>query len=160
MIKRGDIVKLKYNGNYKTKLLKNIVNSDHPILILSELPNNKIRIATMSSNINSDAVKNLSRNVILTNLKGTGLSKSTYVDTSSTGIIDESNIYKVIGKVSQSDLNNILNEYSKTKQRQVIEAYKVYNTGYPEYLDYYYDDLGNIIFMLLEDVTKHSEETL
>lgn len=148
MTKRGDIVKLKYNGNYKTQLLKNIVNSNHPILILSTLPNNKIRIATMSSNINSDAVKNLSRNVILTDLNGTGLSKSTYVDTSSTGIIDESNIYKIIGKVNQSDLNNILNEYSKTNQRQVVESNKIYNTGYPEYLDYTIDTYGNKKFTI------------
>lgn len=151
MVKRGDIVLLNHKGNYKTKLLSSIVKSNHPILVLSTLSGNRIRIATMSSNINSNAVKNLSRNVILTSLNGTSLSKPTYVDTSSTGIIDESNIYKVIGSVSQPDLNKIINEYSKTKQRQVVESYKIYNTGEPEYLDYYYDDSGNAIFMSLEE---------
>lgn len=151
MVKRGDIVLLNHKGNYKTKLLSSIVKSNHPILVLSTLSGNRIRIATMSSNINSTAVKNLSRNVVLTSLSGTGLSKPTYVDTSSTGIIDESNIYKVIGSVSQPDLNKIINEYSKTKQRQVIEGYKIYNTGEPEYLDYYYNDSGNAIFMSLEE---------
>lgn len=153
MVKRGDIVLLSHKGNYKTKLLSSIVKSNHPILVLSTLLGNKIRIATMSSNINSNSVKNLSHNVVLTDLSGTGLSKPTYVDTSSTGIIDESNIYKVIGSVSQTDLNEIINEYSKVKQRQVVETYKIYNTGEPEYLDYYYDDSGNAIFMSLEDIT-------
>lgn len=153
MVKRGDIVLLNHKGSYKTKLLSSIVKSNHPILVISTLPNNKIRIVTMSSNMNSNSVKNLSRNVILTDLSKTGLSKPTYVDTSSTGIIDEDNVYKIIGSVSQSELNNILNKYVKTKQRQVIETYKIYNTGEPEYLDYYYDDSGNIIFMPLEEHT-------
>lgn len=151
MVRRGDIVLLNHKGSYKTKLLSSIVKSNHPILVLSTLSGNRIRIATMSSNINSNSVKNLSHNVILTSLNGTGLSKPTYVDTSSTGIIDESNIYKVIGSVSQPDLNKIINEYNKTKQRQVVESYKIYNTGEPEYLDYYYDDSGNTIFMSLEE---------
>ena len=151
MVKRGDIVLLSHKGNYKTKLLSSIVKSNHPILVLSTLSGNRIRIATMSSNINSNSVKNLSHSVIITSLSGTGLTKHTYVDTSSTGIIDESNIYKVIGSVSQPDLNNIINEYNKTKQRQVVESYKIYNTGEPEYLDYYYDDSGNTIFMSLEE---------
>lgn len=148
MIKRGDIVLLKHNGNYRTQLLTNIVKSNHPILVLLTLSGNRIRIATMSSNINSNSVKNLSHNVVLTDLKGTGLSKPTYVDTSSTGIIDESNIYKVIGSVSQADLNTILNEYSKTKQRRVIETYKIYNTGKPEYIDYFVDNSGKINYIL------------
>ena len=148
MAKRGDIVLLNHKGSYKTKLLSSIVKSNHPILVLSTLSSNRIRIATMSSNINSNSVKNLSHNVILTNLRGTGLSKPTYVDTSSTGIIDESNIYKVIGSVSQADLNTILNEYSKTKQRQVVESYKIYNTGEPEYIDYFVDNSGKINYVI------------
>lgn len=48
----GDVVHLKFNGNYKTQLLKNVVNQKHPVLIVNTFKNNKIQIASMSSNQN------------------------------------------------------------------------------------------------------------
>lgn len=144
---RGDIVQLKHGGNYKTSLLSTLVKTNHLFVVLKVISNSKILISPISSNTNSNAVKNISRNVVLKSLTGTGLKKQSYVDASTTGIIDTSNVYRVIGSVSSTDLNTILNEYSKTNQRRVVEVYKVYNSGEPEYLDYFVDKEGKINYV-------------
>lgn len=70
---------------------------------------------------------------------------------STTGIVNETDVYKKLTTVTKKDMNNVTAQLSKTKQRQVIESYKVYNTGEPEYLDYYFDSKGNKIIMPLGD---------
>lgn len=141
---RGDIVQLKHSGNYKTSLLSTLVKTNHLFVVLKVVSNSKILISPISSNINSNAVKNISRNVVLKNLAVTGLRKQSYVDVSTTGIIDSSNVYRVTGNVSSGDMNTLLNEYNKTNQRRVVE---VYNSGEPEYLDYFIDEYGNVEYL-------------
>ena len=136
MFNAGDIVLLKTNGSYKTNTLKNLVKQKHPILIIQTFPaQSKIEIATMSSNINQVKV-NLPSNVLLDNWQFSGMHKPTYVDVSSTGVIDDNNVFKVLKQVQN------------TKQRQVIETYKIYNTGKPEYIDYFIDASGKINYII------------
>lgn len=148
--KPGQIVNLKFNGNYKTADLKTIVNGKHPVLIIDVFSNNRIRIASMSSNM-KQIQKHRPHDIVLDDWKQAGLQKQTYVNVSATGVIDDSNVYKVIGMLTPKDLNKILSAVGRTKQKQVIEAYKIYNTGEPEYLDYYFDSKGNKIIMPLGD---------
>jgi len=147
--KPGQIVNLKFNGNYKTVDLKTIVNGKHPVLIIDVFSNNRIRIASMSSNM-KQIQKHRPHDIVLDDWKEAGLQKQTYVNVSATGVIDDSNVYKVIGVLTRKDLNKILSAIGRTKQKQVIETYKIYNTGEPEYLDYY-DSKGNKIIMPLGD---------
>ena len=142
----GEVVKLKYNNKYKTLLLQNIVKSNHPVLILEVLLNNKIRICSLSSRM-SRVTKSYPSNIALKDWKRAGLNKPTYADVSTTGIIDDSNIFKTYGKLSATDIKAVITAYNNTTQRQVIEAYKVYNSGEPEYLDYFVDKEGNINYV-------------
>ena len=141
----GDVVHLKFNGNYKTQTLKNIINQKHPVLIVNTFENNKIQIASMSSNQNQ-MNKNRFHDVILKEWKKSGLDKETYVDISTTGIIDESNVYKVLTRLTQKDINEVIKRLNKVSQRQILESQVVYNTGYPEYLDYKIDKYNRRIF--------------
>lgn len=151
MSNSGDIVLLKFNGNYKTRLLRNIVKQKHPVLVLQVYNSgNDILIASMSSQINNSAVQKYPHNVVLSDLTNTGLNKQTYVDTSSTGIIDSSNIYKTIGQVSTTDKYRIDKAFYNVNRRQLLETYKIYNTGNPEYLDYYLDENRRMIFLDVE----------
>ena len=145
MFNAGDIVLLKTNGSYKTNTLKNLVKQKHPILIIQTFPaQSKIEIATMSSNINQVKV-NLPSNVLLDNWQFSGMHKPTYVDVSSTGVIDDNNVFIIIGHLS---LTEVLKQVQNTKQRQVIETYKIYNTGKPEYIDYFIDASGKINYII------------
>lgn len=151
MPKVGDVVHLKMNVSYKTRILTNIVRQKHPILIVDVFPStSQVKIATMSFNINQ-VKRSTPSNVLLDDWKIAGLHKPTYVDVSSTGIIDDSYIFKTIARITTRDLVKVSTQLSKTKQRQVIEAYKIHNTGEPEYLDYYFDSKGNKIIMPLGD---------
>lgn len=143
----GDIVHLKMNGNYKTNILSALVKQKHPLLVVEVFNRtSQVRIATMSSNINQ--VKNITpHNVLLNDWKAAGLHKPTYVDVSSTGIIDDSNVFRILGNLTRKDWLRISLQLSKTSQRQIVEAYKIYNTGYPEYLDYFIDLEGNINYV-------------
>lgn len=146
----GDIVLLRFKGNYKTNDLKSIVNGYHPVLLVGILQDNKVRIASMSSN-QKQMDKHRPHDVVLDDWSSSGLKKKTYVNVSATGIIDDSNIFKVIGRLTSKDLSKVLGTLKNTQQKQILESQTIHNTGYPEYLDYYYDDSGNIIFMSLEE---------
>ena len=144
--KSGQIVNLRFDGNYKTTDLKTIVNGRHPVLIVDIFSNNKIRIASMFSNM-KQIQKNRPHDIVLDDWKQAGLQKQIYVNISAIGILDDSNVYKVIGMLMHKDLNKILSVMSCTKQKQVIETYKVYNTGAPKYFDYFIDKYGNIKYL-------------
>lgn len=148
MAKGGDVVLLNRNGKYKTKLLQNIVKQNHPILVLYAFSNNMIRICAMSSNISTD-VRNgkYSQDVILKDWQQAGLQKETYVGTDTSGTISKSLIYKTIGSLSARDRRDVLLAYNTNNQRQLLETYKIYNTGEPEYLDYYLDENRRMIFL-------------
>ena len=151
MPKIGEVVHLRMNATYKTKVLTNLVRQKHPVLIVDVFPlTSEIKIVTMSSNINQVKIKTPS-NVLLDDWKVAGLHKPTYVDVSSTGIIDDSTIFKTLTRITTKDLVKVSAQLAKTKQRQVIETYKIYNTGEPEYLDYYYDSKGRKIILPLGD---------
>ena len=100
----------------------------------------------MTLNINQVKSSN-PHNVLLNDWKVARLHKPTYVDVSSTGIIDDSNVFRILGSITRRDWLRISTQLSKTSQRQVIETYKVYNTGEPEYLDYFVDKEGNINYV-------------
>lgn len=148
----GDIVLLRFKGNYKTNDLKSIVKGYHPVLLVEILEDNKVRIASMSSN-QKQMDKYRPHDVVLDDWSSSGLKKKTYVNVSATGIIDDSNIFKVIGRLTSKDLSKVLGTLKNTQQKQILECQTIHNTGYPEYLDYYYDDSGNAVFMSLEDIT-------
>lgn len=58
--KPGQIVNLKFNGNYKTADLKTTVNGKHPVLIINIFSNNRIRIASMQLlNSSPDKIKHV-----------------------------------------------------------------------------------------------------
>lgn len=144
--KPGQVVNLKFNENYKTADLKTIVNGKHPVLVVDVFSNDKIRIASMSSNM-KQIQKHRPHDIVLDDWKQAGLQKQTYVNVSATGIIDDSNVYKVIGMLTRKDLNKILSAMSQTKQKQILESQTIHNTGYPEYLDYKIDKYNRRIFI-------------
>lgn len=151
MAKSGDVILLSKKGKYKTRLLQNIVKNNHPILVLYTFPNNNIRICAMSSNVSSD-VRNgkYPQDVILKDWQQAGLQKETYVGTDTSGTISDSSIYKIIGHLTQRDLDAVLDAYNNNNRRQLLETYKIYNTGNPEYLDYYLDENRRMIFIDVE----------
>ena len=139
----GDIVFLDSRATYRTTLLSNIVQSHHPILVLLSLPNNKIRICSISSNITADVVNGkYPQDVILQDWEKAGLKKKSYVATDTSGIIDTAAIYKTLGRISNGDLLKVQQAFWRSRERQLLESTKVYNTGYPEYIDYTVDNLG------------------
>lgn len=146
----GDIVHLKIHSNYKTPLLNKIVNTKHPVLVVDKPSPTMIRIAALSSNM-KQVTNSRPYNVPIIDWKKVEIPKQTYVDVGTTGVVNEVDVYKKLTTVTKKDMNNVTAQLSKTKQRQVIEAYKIYNTGDPEYLDYYFDSKGNKIIMLLGD---------
>lgn len=53
--------------------------------------------------------------------------------------------------LTQKDINEVIKRLNKVAQRQVLESQVVYNTGYPEYLDYKIDKYNRKIFTDFED---------
>ena len=158
MIKPRNVVHLKFQGNYKTKLLKHdIVSKGHPVLVLDVLPNNQIRICTISHQMyQTDQIvqHNPPRpyNVVLDDCKSANLHQPSYTDVSTTGIIDVSNVHKILGSISSQDYNKVIKQFRITKQRTVLESGKIYNTGDPEYLDYTIDKNGVKHFLIEEEI--------
>lgn len=147
----GDIIKLKFRGNYKTPLLQKIINGKHPMLIVDIPQKNRVTIASMSSD-QKQIAKQRKHDVVLQDWDQEGLSRQTYVDVSSTGTIDDSNVFTVIGHLTQKDLRKVLSTLKQTTQRQIIESNTIYNTGYPEFLNYKLDDYGRKIFVDFGDI--------
>ena len=154
MAKARDVVHLKFKGNYKTDLLRtDIVGNKHPVLVLETLPNDKLRICTISHKMDQTDLNKTHNpprpyNVALYDWKQAGLDYASYVDVSTNGIIDASNVFKVIGSISIKDYVNVLNQFKISSQRNLLEYYKIYNTGAPEYLDYYINDNGNTEYLI------------
>ena len=154
MAKARDVVHLKFKGNYKTDLLRtDIVGNKHPVLVLETLPNDKLRICTISHKMDQTDLNKTHNpprpyNVVLYDWKQAELDYASYADVSTNGIIDASNVFKVIGSISIKDYVNVLNQFKISSQRNLLEYYKIYNTGAPEYLDYYVDDNGNTEYLV------------
>ena len=146
MYNLGDIVKLKFKGNYKTPLLQKIINGKHPMLVVDVPQKGRITIASMSSDQNQ-MYKKRKHDVILQDWDREGLSRQTYVDVSSTGTIDDFNVFAVVGHLTQRDLRKVLSTLKQTTQRQVIESNTIYNSGYPEFLNYKIDNFGRKVFV-------------
>lgn len=144
--KPGDVVHLKFSNNYKTQQLKNVVNQKHPVLIVNVFSNGQIQIASMSSN-QGQMDKNRFHDVILDDWVKSGLDKKTYVDVSTTGIIDSFNVHKVLTHLTNKDLFKVISRLNKVTQRQLFESNTIYNTGYPEFLNYKIDNFGRKVFV-------------
>ena len=53
--------------------------------------------------------------------------------------------------MSLVDFQEVMRRVRKFPRRKILESGKIYNTGEPEYLDYYYDNNGRKIILPIGD---------
>ena len=117
-IEIGDIVILDTRKvNFKNQFAKDLVDTHHQFLVVD---NNPIVVCPLSSKLNK-VVPRFPRNIMIRDWKSAGLKRPSYVGTDTSGKIDEDDIYRVIGKATDSDLENILIGYASGGRRRTIE---------------------------------------
>ena len=151
IINERNIVQLDGGKTYKTEKLKNLIDTGHYFLVLKKL-NSMITICSISSQADKWVKPEYENNIEIDNYWGTGLTKGSYVDVSTSGTIHENKVYKIKGTLNAIDFSKILKQYNITQQRQIIESFGIFNTGDPEYLDYTIDKNGMKHFLIEEEI--------
>lgn len=140
------IIKIDNNHKFKTALLNELVKN-HLFLVVEEYTET-IEICPISSQI-IKAQEN-DANIIISEWEAAGLDKESYVGTDTVGVLDKQFVYSVLPKKLQTtDFSKVLEKINGGNIRQKLES-KIYNTGYPEYLDYQLDSNGSKHFVLFD----------
>ena len=148
MISVRDIVTLKFNGSYRTPEMIKQVKMGHPFVIINE-DKNTINVVEISSQVTQEVKDGkYPQDYVIEDISVCGLSKPSYVCCDCRGIILKKNIYKKFGTMSEKDFKEVVRRVKRFPRRKILESYKIYNTGEPEYLDYFYDENGTIEYLL------------
>lgn len=148
MINKQDVVLLKRKGSYRTSEMQKQVNLGHPFIVLST-KGNMINVSVISSQVTQDVLNGkYPQDYVIKDITSCGLSKSSYVSCDCRGIISQSNVVTKLGTMDVNDFNEVMKRVKKFPRRKVLECYKIYNTGEPEYLDYFYNENGTIEYLV------------
>ena len=151
MIHKQDIVLLKRKGSYRTSEMQKQVNLGHPFVVLST-KNNMINVSVISSQVTQDVIDGkYPQDYIIKDISSCGLTKPSYVSCDCRGIISQSNVATKLGTMKPNDFSEVMKRIKKFPRRKILESGMIYNTGEPEYLDYYYNDKGNKIIVPIGD---------
>lgn len=147
MINKQDVVLLKRNYKFRTSEMNKQVSSGHPFVILS-VKNNTMNVAIISSQVTQDVIDGkYPQDYVITDTAVCGLKKPSYVSCDCRGVVSASSISKVLGTMSLIDFQEVMKRIRKFPRRKILESGKIYNTGEPEYLDYFVDNGGNINYV-------------
>ena len=147
MINKQNVVLLKRNYKFRTSEMNKQVSSGHPFVVLS-VKNNTINVAIISSQVTQDVIDGkYPQDYVITDIAVCGLKKPSYVSCDCRGVVSASSISKVLGTMSLVDFQEVMKRVRKFLRRKILESGKIYNTGEPEYLDYFVDKEGNINYV-------------
>lgn len=120
-IERGNIILLNHNVNFKSKLSIDLVKENHMFAVISTKP---LAISPVSSKMRHVCDK-YPMNIKIIDWKEAHLDKPSYINCSALGKIDKSDIYKIVGKLSRRDMNNIARYFLSGNAKLVdrIESY-------------------------------------
>lgn len=147
MINERDVVLLKHNHRYRTAEMHKQVSSGHPFVVLS-VQSNTMNVAIISSQVTQAVIDGkYPQDYVITDINVCGLKKPSYVSCDCRGVVPASSLLKILGTMSSDDFQEVLARVVKFPRRKILESGKVYNTGEPEYLDYFVDKEGNINYV-------------
>ena len=122
----GDVVFL-HSGFHKN-LGKQLINSHHRFIVVDDGV-----VCPVSSNTKWVSNK-YPYNIMINDYKVANFTKPSYVDTSTRGEIEDKDVQKIVGHVSDSDLKNIYRGYLKYDIRNILEQTQMvldfYKKGY------------------------------
>lgn len=138
---------LKRNYSYRTTEMNKQVSSGHPFVVLS-VKNNTMNVAIISSQVTQDVIDGkYPQDYVITDISVCGLKKPSYVSCDCRGVVSTSSVSKVLGTMSLIDFQEVMKRVRKFSGRKILESGKIYNTGYPEYLDYFVDEERTIEYV-------------
>jgi len=113
------------NGTFKEFPGNELVGNNgisHMFMVIDIL-GNKLRICPLSSRVLDHVQDYYPQNVQIKNYTHANLRKPSYVNTAWYGIIDNSDVYKVVGKVPRSDAAKIHKEFDISEDKLKLESF-------------------------------------
>lgn len=113
-IQVGDIILLSKTANsFNNPVARHLVDTSHMFVVVG---NNPITICSISSNM--EQLRH-SANIELLDYKVANLRKPSFVSTNTYGAIDISQIYKIVGRISNDDLLRVVRSYRSQEEPHV-----------------------------------------